>query len=210
MIEFRQKDFSRNSIIRSTIAGAGAGAAVGTLGTSFFKKNPRNPRSEGFDPASKAIYTTGGLIVGAALGAMIGLIDDFSDRINKKTTLNNRLMKSVVDNLKRAGLKEGFDFTQDPKRSSELKTRVAICISKVSGDLKILINITSDQKLKDLTRDMVKNIPNTSAVSENMSDRFNTITITTISDSSADAGLITGIAERYIHSGYPVQLVEVG
>ena len=68
----------------------------------------------------------------------------------------------------------------------------------------------SDPRLQGLAKDLVKNIPNKSAVNERTSDKFNDITITTISDSSMDAGLITGVAERFIHSGYPIQLVEVG
>lgn len=205
MIEFRQKDFS--NILKSTMTGASIGGSLLTAVPMFFRKDRQGNE---LDPKFRLKIAGGGLLIGAALGALVGGIDDLAESINRKATVDKRLMKTVVDNLKRAGLKEGSDFTLDPKRASELKTRVAVCISKVSGDLKILINITSDPKLKDLTKAMTRNIPNTSAVSENISDRFNTITITTISDSSADAGLITGIAERYIHSGYPVQLVEVG
>ena len=41
-------------------------------------------------------------------------------------------------------------------------------------------------------------------------DKFNEITITTISDSSADVGLIAGLAEKFIRANCPVYLIEVG
>ena len=56
----------------------------------------------------------------------------------------------------------------------------------------------------------MKRLPNTSATTEKVSDKFNDILITSISDSSADVGLIVGVIEKFIHSGYPVYLVEVG
>lgn len=197
MIEFRQKDFS---ILGWTSGMAGVGATVGA-GASWLRAGGKN---------SHASETFTGMAIGAALGFLAGCIDEGRERFNRKKTVDARLMKTVVENLKKDNFKEGYHFTLDPKTASELKTRVCICISKISGDLRILVNIVSDPKLKGIATDMIKNIPNKSAVSERNSDRFNDITITTISDSSMDAGLITGIAERFIHSGYPVQLVEVG
>ena len=150
------------------------------------------------------------MLIGASLGAFLAVVDKQREKFNRKTTVDNRLMKVVVENLKKDNFQEDKDFTRDPKRASELKTRVAIQISRVSGDLRVGINMISDPRLQGLAKDLVKNIPNKSAVSERNSDRFNDIIITTISDSSMDAGLVTGVAERFIHSGYPVQLVEVG
>lgn len=197
MIEFRQKDFSVFSRIAS---GASTGAGVGSLVAMFRNRQGR----EG------AVYTGAGLLIGASLGAFLAVVDKQRERFNRKTTVDNRLMKVVVENLKKDNFQEDKDFTRDPKRASELKTRVAIQISRVSGDLRVGINMISDPRLQGLAKDLVKNIPNKSAVSERNSDRFNDIIITTISDSSMDAGLVTGVAERFIHSGYPVQLVEVG
>jgi hypothetical protein len=199
MIEFRQKDFS---ILSSTLQGATSGYAVGSIFGKF-----RKAKDKEFNEAVPAFV---GFIGGAALGALAGVIDNQRTRFNRKMTVDARLMDTIVENLKKDNFKEGKDFTRDPKIATQLKTKVCICISKVSGDLRILINMVSDPKLQGLAKDLVKNIPNKSAVNERASDKFNDITITTISDSSMDAGLVTGVAERFIHSGYPIQLVEVG
>lgn len=208
MIEFRQKDFS---IFSSTLAGAGTGLGLGMTFGKFRNRNSKPGQSGNTGRISDenllGIY---GLIAGAALGALAGVIDEQRTRFNRKTTVDARLMDTIVENLKKDNFKEGKDFTRDPKIANQLKTKICICISKVSGDLRILINIVSDPKLQGLAKDLVNNIPNKSAVNERTSDKFNDITITTISDSSMDAGLVTGVAERFIHSGYPIQLVEVG
>ena len=213
MIEFRQKEFSFSS---SIVKGAGIGAGFGSMaaGLGGFRKL-FNKKKSGNDPNSQygieAISTTLiGAAAGAFLGALIASVDEVSKKSNIRSTVHNRLMDTIVSALKSSGLKEGYDFTRDPKEASRLKTKICISVSRVNGDLRILINQISDSKLKDLTKDLIKNIPNTSAVTERQSDRFNDIIITTISDSSADAGLVTGIAERFIHSGYPVYLIEVG
>ncbi len=211
MIKFRQKDYS---FLSNILTGASLGASAGTLvaglgkGIRFKKKETSAPNSQlGMEPL-------GTVLIGAALGAFAGAtcssIDAISKKSNIRSTANNRLMNKIVNALKSAGLKEGSDFTRDPKESSRLRTKICISISRVDGELRILINQVSDPKLKDITKDLIKNIPNYSAVTEKQSDRFNDIIITTISDSSADAGLVTGIAERFIHSGYPVYLIEVG
>ena len=207
MIEFRQKDFS---IFSSTLSGAGTGFGLGMMYGKFRNRNSEPGQSDSGREVDENVLGIYGLIAGAALGALAGVIDEQRTRFNRKTTVDNRLMDTVVENLRKDNFKEGKDFTRDPKIANQLKTKVCICISKVSGDLRILINMVSDSKLQGLAKDLVKNIPNKSAVNERTSDKFNDITITTISDSSMDAGLVTGVAERFIHSGYPIQLVEVG
>ena len=212
MIEFRQKDFS---FLSNVIKGASAVASLGTIAAGiggFRRKNSDEVSDTVKELAGRAALGT--ILIGASLGAAVGALCSGVDAITKKSnirsTVNKRLMNDVVAALKSAGLKEGSDFTRDSKEATRLKTKICISISKVNGDLKILINQISDPKLKDITKDLVKNLPNYSAVTEKKSDRFNDIVITTISDSSADAGLVTGIAERFIHSGYPVYLIEVG
>ena len=214
MIKFRQKECS---VLSDVVKGASVGGAIGgTLGhlagdslikpalVKFgMKKNPSN-----FEET--LIGVGAGTVIGAGLGLLAGFIKGTSGFINRKVTVDQRLMHTVVDNLKKSGLREGRDFTRDPKTASEMKTKVCIVITKVSGDLKLLVNTVADTKLKTVTSGMVKNLPNTGTVTKNMSDKFNDITISTISDSSADAGLITGIAEYFIHHGYPVYMVEVG
>lgn len=206
MIEFRQKDFS---IWTSTLAGAGTGFSAGTLIGRFRNRNSKTEETKS-GKVDENLFGVYGLIAGAALGALAGVIDKQRTKFNRKTTVDDRLMDTIVENLIKDNFKEGKDFTRDPKIATQLKTKVCICISRVSGDLRILVNMVSDPRLQGLAKDLVKNIPNKSAVNERTSDKFNDITITTISDSSMDAGLVTGVAERFIHSGYPIQLVEVG
>lgn len=208
MIEFRQKSFSFSSnLLKGAILGSSVGTVAANFGARFRKKRGDSDPSSGLD----GLTTT---FVGAGLGALVGIIaagvDEVSNNINIRNTAKNRLMNNIVDALKAAGFKEGSDFTRDPKESNRLKTKICISVSKSDGDLYILVNQIADPKLKDVTKDLTKNIPNLSAVTEKRSDRFNELVITTISDSSADAGLVAGIAERFIRSGYPVYLIEVG
>ena len=119
-------------------------------------------------------------------------------------------MGTVIENLQKSGLVEGKDFTRDPKTANDMKTKVCIVITRNSGELKLLVNTVADAKLKTVANGMIKNIPNTATVNKKLSDKYNDISISIISDSSADAGLITGMAEYFIHHGYPVYLVEVG
>lgn len=158
----------------------------------------------------KALLELGGIAIGATLGALAGMIMDASDYINKKKTVNNRLLKDVTENLKKIGYKEGQNFTRDPKMASLLKTKVCLVISKSSDELKLLINTVNDGKLKSLSSQITKNLPTMSTLTEKVSDRFNEINITTMTSNSGDAIWVTSIAEKFITSGYPVYLVEVG
>lgn len=206
MIKFRQKEFG---ILGKTIAGASIGASIGSLANKL-TSNSRLIKFKGKDYNLGAVLVGGGTIVGAALGALCGVISNADEFISRKVTTDNRLMKHVVSDLKKTGFKEGIDFTRDPKTANSLKTAVCFVITKNSGELRVLINTANDSKLRELTEKTVKNIPNLSAVTKKASDRFNEITITTISDSSADVGLIAGLAEKFIRAKYPVYLIEVG
>lgn len=213
MIKFRQKQYG---ILGDVIKGASIGAGTGLAASTLLGNTVVKPALVKFGMKKPGEFDIGvagigaGTVIGAGLGLLAGLIKETSGFVNRKTTVDQRLMQTVIDNLKKSGLREGRDFTRDPKTASEIKTKVCIVITKVSNDLKLLVNTVADTKLKTVTDRLVKNLPNTSKVTKNMSDKFNDITISTISDSSADAGLITGIAENFIHNGYPVYLVEVG
>lgn len=229
MIVFRQKDFS---ILSSTITGAGVGASVGSLGTIIFKRKPKSKDEfyyydkdkngqgtvrkfdqDKFKAANNKhnLQVVGGsMLIGAALGAIVGTIKEISKRINRNKTVDARLMEKIRMGLKASGLKEGIDYTRDPKQATQMKTRVCIVISKYSGELKLLINVVKDKKLEQLTENIVKNIPNTSNVVTRTGDKYNDIIISTISDNSADPGLICGMVEKFVHNKYPVYLVEVG
>lgn len=203
MKKFRQKDFS---LIADIAKGATIGGGLGVLGSNMFV-----PRKSSYGPSERGITAFGaGTLIGAALGLLYGVTKEITTKINRNTTVNQRLMETVVENLKKTGFKEGKDFTRDPKLANGIKTKVCIVVSKTDGDLKLLVNTVSDGKLKNVTESMVRNIPNSSTVTKKMSDRFNDVVITSISDSSADYGLVTGIAEFYIRHKYPVYLVEVG
>lgn len=208
MIEFRQKQFGIVSSVRN---GAAIGATVGTLATKLpiiknlpiFKKKDDNWKTE-------LSIIGGGTIIGAGLGLLVGLTKDISTRVNRATTVDARLMQGVIENLKKDGFKEGIDYTRDPKTANDLKMKVCIVISKNSGNMQLLVNTVADTKLKTVALNMAKNIPNTATVNTKLSDKYNDISISTISDSSANIGLVTGIAEYFIRNKYPVYLVEVG
>jgi hypothetical protein len=208
MVEFRQKQFG---IVSSVKNGAAIGATVGTLATKLpiiknlpiFKKKEDNWKTE-------LSIIGGGTIIGAGLGLLVGLTKDISTRVNRATTVDARLMQGVIENLKKDGFKEGIDYTRDPKTANDLKMKVCIVISKSSGNMQLLVNTVADTKLKTVALNMAKNIPNTATVNTKLSDKYNDISISTISDSSANIGLVTGIAEYFIRNKYPVYLVEVG
>lgn len=216
MIKFRLKEFSSH-IISDAARGASFGAAIAGLGSAainHFKKNktPENKDQggEGFNRKAMVI-TGGGLLVGAALGALVGAARDIGERYNRSSTVDNRMMGKIVDNLRKDGFREGVNFTRDPKKSNDLKTKVCIVTYKYSDDLKILINTTNDYKLKTLTEKISKNVPNGVIKTNNTSDRFNEINISTVSAGKiGDAALISDIAESFIRANYPVYLVEVG
>lgn len=209
MIEFRQKNFGILSDITTGAALGGSAAGVGSLFRKKFWRDKDNKNNESLF-RDDLLLTSSGVVIGAALGALVGGIKEISTRINRKNTVDRRLMSKVIEYLKKDGLKEGIDFTKDPKTATTLKTKVCIVISKVSGELRISVNLVSDPKLKTVSDEIIKRLPNMAASTEKMSDKFNDITITSISDASADVGLVVGVVEKFIHSGYPVYLVEVG
>lgn len=201
MIEFRQKQFG---ILSDITRGAAIGGSVGTTISMFRPKKGDDGRLEGLKIAGL------GAAIGATLGTLVGGIKEIASHLNRKNTVDRRLMSRVIEVLKKDAFKEGTDFTKDPKTANSLKTKVCIVISKVSGELRISVNLVSDPKLKAVSDEIIKRLPNTSATTEKISDKFNDIMITSISDASADVGLIVGVIEKFIHSGYPVYLVEVG
>ena len=49
-----------------------------------------------------------------------------------------------------------------------------------------------------------------STVTEKVTDRYNELNITTLTSNNGDAIWVASIAEKFIKSGYPVYLIEVG
>ena len=156
------------------------------------------------------LISLGGAAIGATLGAIVGAIMDISGAVDRKTTVNARLMKDVLGNLRKSGYKEGKDFTRDPRTANLMKTAVCLVISKSADTLRLLVNTINDKKLKSLSEGIVKNLPAMSTVTEKASDRFNELNITTMTSNNGDATWVSSVAERFITAGYPVYLVEVG
>lgn len=221
--KFFQKNNSHTSDLayKGAIAGGTLAGGALTFVPDYFKIKKKTDEEtslikftkkyNGLNPFyKKALLELGGIAIGATLGALAGMIMDASDYINKKKTVNNRLLKDVVENLKKTGYKEGQNFTRDPKMASLLKTKVCLVISKSSDELKLLINTVNDGKLKTLTGQITKNLPTMSTLNEKVSDRFNEINITTMTSNSGDAVWVTSVAEKFISAGFPVYLVEVG
>lgn len=156
------------------------------------------------------LISLGGAAIGATLGAIAGAVMDISEAVSHKTTVNARLMKGVLENLRKSGRVEGKDFTRDPKMANLMKTKVCLVISKSADSLRLLINTINDSKLKTLSGGIIKNLPSMSTVTEKASDRFNELNITTMTTNKGDATWVSSVAERFISAGYPVYLVEVG
>lgn len=158
---------------------------------------------------NRAITIGASVLVGAALGGIYGLIKDASNAINNHQ-VDDRLSDRIVRNLNNLGFKEGTQYTRDPKTADLLKTKICVVISRVNGDLKIIINYLNDPKFKEESQKIIKNLPPSAVALEKMGDRFNDITITTVSDKTQDPALVSGILEQFIRRGYPVYIVEVG
>lgn len=186
------------SIFKSALNGSWVGSTMAGLGTAS--------GFGGATPASKLAFLGGGLLVGAALGALYGSLKVSTAGNSRANVGNNRLLPRVFENLHKIGFKEGKDFVRSPKEANMLKTKVCIVVTRVNGDLKLLVNSARDSKLQRVVENI--HIPNTSVTTTNKSDRYNDITISSISDGSADAGLVTGLCEYFIRSGFPVYLIE--
>ena len=134
MIKFRAKEFS-DHIVSDTLNGAKIGLAAGALSSAVLgRMNTKGPVSFRH-PLSNISYNTendkdlgrrslvisaGGLVIGAALGALAGTIRSVGRKINRSRTVDNRLMKNILASLKKSGMKENIDFTRDPKVANSL------------------------------------------------------------------------------------------
>lgn len=191
-----------NDLISNTFTGGGLGAAVGAT-LSKFLPNKFN----------SACAIGAGTLVGAALGLVYTVVKDISTEYNRASTTDDRLMRNLITSLKNRGLVEGKDFTRDPKRATELRTKASIVISRESGDLKLIINSVSDNRLYRVLNDIVNTVKSKSRgcikSTENLSDRYNDIVVTTI-ENPTNIKLITEIVEGLVKEGYPVYILEVG
>lgn len=205
MIKFRAKQFSSNEIVTGALKGATLGGAISNVGLlgALRKRN--------LNLNNSLKFVGGGILIGAALGALVGAIREENKYNNRINTVDDRLMKGIIKDLKSKNYVEGKDFTRDPKQADDLRTKISIVVSQPSGELNLLVNSVDDPKLNKLITNITKTIPNASARTKKVSDKFNELTLTTITNTSIESvGLVANIVEQFIRNGYPVYLVEVG
>lgn len=202
MIKFRQKAYSDN-VVGGALNGVKYGAGVGTLLASILKATKNDQK------ISPILVVGGSMLAGAALGALAGKVKD-NKLQESRSTAGIRLFEAVLDNLRKIGFKEGHDFTQDPRMANIMKTKVCIVVSRNSTGLKLLINTVDDQELKEVTKRIHSSLGRNTVSTERVNNRYNELTITTMSSNSGDATFVTRIIETFIRNGYPVYIVEVG
>lgn len=225
MIEFKRKNFS--NIVSSAVKGAGIGATVGSIagGGLTPKSIPtflpgskkyndlRKDKDVSFnDGKIKQQLTILGasVLVGAALGALVGIAKDADQAISRRTA-DKRLMGEVIKDLNKKAWKEGTHFTRDPKAANEMRTKVCLVITRDGANLKVLINTADDQRLKTAADKVVKGLSGPTQVrTSSASNRYNEITISTISNTPSNIKTVSELASGFIKAGYPVYLVEVG
>ena len=202
MIKFRQKAYSDN-VISGALDGVKYGAGVGTVLAGILKATKSDKKISPF------LVVGGSMLAGAALGALAGKIKD--NNVQKsRVDAGVRLFDTVLDNLRKIGFKEGHDFTQDPRMANIMKTKVCIVVSRNSSGLKMLINTVDDPELKNVTKKIHSSLGRNTVSTERVNNKFNELTITTMSSNGGDATFVTRIIEMFIRNGYPVYIVEVG
>ena len=209
MIKFRQKDFS---ILSSTIGGAGIGGSLGSAITIFRPRKEKENESEIDKKKAEKKYNLtlklGGMLVGAALGALYGTVKEISKRVNRNKTVDARLMEKVLQGLKASNFKEGVDFTRDPKQASTFK--VCIVLTRDGANLRLLVNVIKDPKLKQTTDKVIRSLTGKPQVRNNTaSNKYNEISISTISNTPSNIKTVTELASGFIKAGYPTYIVEV-
>lgn len=217
MIKFKEKNFG---LLESTAYGAAIGAAVGGGTRRLMGKPKKKTAAVSFKDKIKTRFVSldqdtaaiGGALIGATLGFIAGAIKETANYINKRKTVNSRLLPDVVTRLGKLGHKQDMSFTLDPKRADMLKTKVSIVIYKYSDDLRIVVNTVNDPKLDAVSKQLTEKIARstTSTYKEEISGKFKDLKITAISDHSTDADYIAWVVSTFINNGYPVYIVEVG
>ena len=210
MVKFRAKVFS--DMFGDMWTGAMIGASGGALSSQLlgrvhdgdYNSTTKNPNIK-----RALLITGGGAVLGAALGGIWNVIKSVDRNKNINRTVDNRLMQKVIEILETKGYKEDKDFTRDPRYADRLKTKVCIVVSKYSDDLRLLINTANDERLTRLRDEIIKSVPNGSVSNSSAGNRFNEITLSTIT-SANDSKIIADVAKNFIKNRYPVYLVEVG
>lgn len=171
------------------------------------KLEQHNNRIRDFKNMDTAYLSLSGAIIGASLGALWTAAEWVTGKFTGKPIIN-QCLDLVITNLKKMGFKEGQHFTKDRKIADSLKTKITIAIVKTNGNLVVLVNSKNDPKLSKINKDIVQNLP-TETISQKENDRFNEITITSMSSNNGDSVFISSLAEKFIKAGFPVYLLEV-
>lgn len=158
---------------------------------------------------NRLLLVGGSMLVGAALGALVGGVRDFLDWKQKKSVGSTRMSDRIIDNLVRMGYKGGKDFTMNSKLANSLKLKVCVSVSRVNGEVKLVVNTANDSNLQKITSDITKNLPKSAVATETIGDKFNNLVITKMS-SVEDPAFVSSILEQFIRKGYPVYIVEIG
>lgn len=148
------------------------------------------------------------VLAGATLGLLLGVTKKIAE-ISSRNKTNLRIINIVSRILSRRGFEENKDFTLDPKIADLKKTKITILVNRSNGDLKLAINVISDQKLEKVCEKVLNDLPDGSKSVTRESNKFNEVIITT-SSSGNDAILISKVTEKFIRAGYPVYMIEVG
>jgi hypothetical protein len=174
----------------------------------FQKKiETRNNKIRDLKSTDIAYQSLGGAIIGASLGALWTAAEWVTNKFCGKPIIN-QCLDLVVTNLKKMGFKEGQHFTKDRRIADSLKTKITIAVVKTNGSLVVLVNSKNDPKLNKINKDIIRNLP-TETVSQKENDRYNEITITSMSSNNGDSVFISSLAEKFIKAGFPVYLLEV-
>lgn len=186
-----------------TMKGLGVGGIINgiALGAAAIEKKGWTVKQ-----AFKAVGYS--VLVGAALGLVLGVTKKIAEASSRNKT-NQRVINTVTKLLKNKGFEENKDFTTDPKTADLEKTKVTVLVNRGNGDLKLALNVISDEKLEKVCNKIVSELPDKSKTMTKESNRYNEIMITTLS-SGNDAIVISGIIEKFIRAGYSVYMIEVG
>ena len=192
-----------DDIWSGTMKGLGVGGLINgvALGAAAIEKKGWTVKQ-----AFKAVGYS--VLIGASLGLVLGVTKKIAE-VSSRNKTNQRVINTVTKLLKNKGFEENKDFTTDPKTADLEKTKVTVLVNRGNGDLKLALNVISDEKLEKVCNKIVSDLPDKSKTMTKESNRYNEIMITTLS-SGNDAIVISGIIEKFIRAGYPVYMIEVG
>lgn len=200
---FSIREKSYGAITNSAWRGAAAG---GTLGAGLALQYMS--RAQIGSNRAKAMVPLVGAALGGLAGSLWGVVKTLDTKISQSRT-GHKLISEIIKNLKRAGYREGQQWTLDPKKATLMKSKVCVVVSQSADNTGILINMANDQKLKEISLEITNSLPTGFRETEKISDRFNEVQISSFPDKT-DATYIFMILEKFIKNGFPVYLIEVG